>query len=207
LAGIQLKEQPLTFMVNNEVKGDITCVLESVEQRGGASEELLPLVYQELRQLAASRMADELAGQTLQATALVHEAWLRLFEGPTRLWHNRAHFFGAAAQAMRRILIERARRKLSLKRGMRAEHVSIEDVDVAETLPDERVLLIDEALERLQEADAELARIVLLKFYAGLTNVEVAGMLEVTERTVQNKWTFARAWLLENIRQELKPAP
>jgi RNA polymerase sigma factor (TIGR02999 family) len=182
-------------------------VLQAVEQRGGAAEELLPLVYNELRQLAAVRMARESAGQTLQATALVHEAWLRLFDGNPRVWQNRAHFFGAAAQAMRRILIERARRKMSLKRGCRPEHVNIMDMDIAETLPDERVLLIDEALERLQAKDPELARVVMLKFFAGLTNVEVAEMLEVTERTVQNKWTFAKAWLLENIQEERNPAP
>lgn len=193
-------------MPNDEVKGDITCILQSVEPRG-AAEELLPLVYDELRQLAAVRMAREAAGQTLQATALVHEAWLRLFDGNPRVWQNRAHFFGAAAQAMRRILIDRARRKLSLKRGCRSEHVNIADLDIAETLPDERVLLIDEALERLQAKDAELARVVTLKFFGGLTNVEVAEMLDVTERTVQNKWTFARAWLLENIREEVNPAP
>lgn len=193
-------------MLNNELKGDITCMIEAVEERGATSEELLPLVYKELRQLAAARMSAELAGHTLQATALVHEAWLRLFAGPQRCWQNRAHFFGAAAQAMRRILIERARRKLSLKRGGRPHHVCIDDVDLAETLPDERIVWIDEALERLQTADPELARVVMLKFYAGLTNVEVAEILKVTERTVQNKWTFAKAWLLENIREDLHPA-
>jgi RNA polymerase sigma factor (TIGR02999 family) len=132
---------------------------------------------------------------------LVHEAWLRLFNGNAAGWQNRARFFAAAALAMRRILIERARRKMSAKRGKRAEHISIEDVDIAQTLPDERVLLIDEALERLQRKDPELARVVVLKFFGGLTNVEVAGILEVTERTVQNKWVFAKAWLLENIRE------
>jgi len=192
-------------MLNDEVKGDITWILQSVEQHGGASEELLPFVYHELRQLAAVRMAREAAGQTLQATALVHEAWLRLFDGTPRVWQNRAHFFGAAAQAMRRILIERARRKMRLKRGSRSEHVNIADLDIAETLPDERVLLIDEALERLQAKDAELARVVMLKFFGGLTNVEVGEMLGVTERTVQNKWNFAKAWLLEDIRAEINP--
>jgi len=194
-------------LLNQEAKGDLTLILQTVEQRGGAAEELLPLVYQELRQLAAVRMARESAGQTLQATALVHEAWLRLFDGNPRVWQNRTHFFGAAAQAMRRILIERARRKLSLKRGNRSEHVNIADLDIAESLPDERVLLIDEALERLQTKDPELARVVMLKFFGGLTNVEVGKMMGVTERTVQTKWTFAKAWLLENIREELNPAP
>jgi len=102
--------------------------------------------------------------------------------------------------AMRRILIERARRKLSAKRGERVEHVSIEDVDVAQTLPDERILLIDEALQQLQKKDPELARVVVLKFFWGLTNLEVAEILEVTDRTIQNKWVFAKAWLMEHIR-------
>ena len=193
-------------MPNREVKGDITQVLQAVGLHEEFSEELMAQVYQELRQLAAARMARESAGQTLQATALVHEAWLRLFNGNACSWQNRGHFFAAAAQTMRRILIERARRKMSVKRGERAEHVSIEEVDVAQTLPDERVLLIDEALERLQKKDAELAKVVVLKFFGGLTNVEVAEMLGVTERTVQTKWVFAKAWLLENIRESASPA-
>lgn len=159
-------------------------------------------VYQELRQLAASRMAREMEGQTLQPTALVHEAWLRLQSNSSPVWRNRAHFFGAASEAMRRILIERARRKLRLKRGNRAEHVSIENVDVAQVEPDERILLIDEALTRLNATDPGLARIVTLKFFGGLTNIEVAETMGVTERTIYNKWTFAKAWLLKNIREE-----
>lgn len=174
-----------------------------MEQRLSSAGELLPLVYNELRRLAAARMAREGGGQTLQPTALVHEAWLRLMSGDGRVWHNRAHFFAAASEAMRRIMIERARRKLSLKRGSRPEQISLQDVDVAETPPDERVLLIDEALHRLEAKDAELARIVTLKFFGGLTNEEAAELLGVTERTVRNKWAFARAWLLQNIRKEL----
>jgi RNA polymerase sigma factor (TIGR02999 family) len=187
-------------------KGDITQVLQAVEQREDISEELMARVYQELRQIATVRMARESAGQTLQATALVHEAWLRLFKSGTGGWQNRGHFFAAATLAMRRILIERARRKLSLKRGERAEHVNIEDVDVSQTLPDERLLLIDEALERLQKKDGELVRVVILKFFGGLTNVEVGEMLGVTERTVRSKWIFARAWLLADIRKAVNPA-
>ena len=192
-------------MFDNQANDDITRVLESLDQSGGASERLLPLVYEELRRLATVRMAKETAGQTLQPTALVHEAWLRLTNGNAKAWRSRGHFFGAAAQAMRRILIERARRKLSAKRGSGVEHVDIEDVEVADSLPDERILLIDEALARLETTDPELARVVTLKFYAGLTNVEVAEILDVTERTVQNKWTFAKAWLLESILGETNP--
>jgi RNA polymerase sigma factor (TIGR02999 family) len=146
------------------------------------------------------------AGQTLQATALVHEAWLRLFDGNLKVWQNRTHFFRAAAQAMRQILMDRARQKMSLKRGARPVYVSIEDVDIADELPEERVLFIDDALQRLQKKDAELAQVVTLKFFAGLTNAEVAEMMGVTERTVQNKWTFAKAWLIKDIEEALNRA-
>lgn len=193
-------------MLKDEVKGDVTQVLQAIGQDGRTSEELLPLVYNELRQLAAARMAGQSAGQTLQATALVHEAWLRLFDGNVKLWQNRTHFFRAAAQAMRQILMDRARQKLSLKRGARPVYVSIDDVDLAEELPEERVLMIDEALQRLQEKDAELGQVVVLKFFGGLTNAEVAEVTGVTERTVQNKWTFAKAWLLKSIEEELNRA-
>jgi RNA polymerase sigma factor (TIGR02999 family) len=194
-------------MFNNKVIGDVTQILQAIGENGRTSEELLPLVYQELRQVAAARMAGQPAGQTLQATALVHEAWLKLFDGNEKVWQNRAHFFRAAAQAMRQILVDRARRKLSLKRGARPEYVNIDDVEVADEKPEERVVLIDEALERLEKRDAELAQVVMLKFFGGLTNAEVAEMTSVTERTVQNKWTFAKAWLLKNIEEELKPGP
>lgn len=198
---------PPAPMPHSEVQHDVTRLLQSNNEPGGAvSQELLPLVYQQLRELAASRMAREMEGQTLQPTALVHEAWLRLQSGSSPAWRNRAHFFGAASEAMRRILIERARRKLRFKRGNRAEHVSIENVDIAQTQPDERILLIDEALTRLHANDPELARIVTLKFFGGLTNAEVAETLDVTERTIYNKWTFAKAWLLKNIREEVYPA-
>ena len=203
---IQTRTATTTALFNDQAKGDVTQVLQSFDQSGRAAEELLPLVYGELRQLAAARMAGQLAGQTLQATALVHEAWLRLFDGNAQVWQNRAHFFRAAAQAMRQILIDRARQKMSLKRGARPEYVSIDDVDIADETPEERVLMIDEALQRLQANDAELAQVVMLKFFGGLTNTEVAEMTGVTERTVQNKWTFAKAWLLKNIEDEMNPA-
>jgi RNA polymerase sigma factor (TIGR02999 family) len=194
-------------MADDSAKNDVTRVLQSLDTDARAAEELLPLVYEELRQLAAARMARQSGAQTLQATALVHEAWLRLCDGNAQVWQNRAHFFRAAAQAMRHILIERARRKMSLKRGERPEYVSIEDVDIADDKPEERILLIDEALERLQQKDAELAQLVMLKFFAGLTNAEVADMTGVTERTVQNKWLYAKAWLMKNIAEEMKPQP
>ena len=185
---------------------EITRILQAADQgNGGASDVLLPLVYEELRRLAAARMAQEAAGQTLQPTALVHEAWLRLFEGKNQNWQSHGHFFGSAAEAMRRILIERARRKHRLKHGSGQVILNIEDMDIAEPPPDEQILFIDEALERLRTHDPEWARIVTLKFYGGLTDKEVAETLQVTDRTVRNKWRFARAWLLEDIREQTRP--
>ena len=179
---------------------EITQVLCAVGRGESASEELLPLVYNELRRHASARMARESGGQTLQPTALVHEAWLRMFGSGEERWQNRAHFFGAAAEAVRRILIENARRKSRLKRGGDHERVEIDAVDLAETTPEEKVLLIDEALERLRERDPEKARVVTLKFFGGLTNQQVAESMDVTERTVERHWAYAKAWLFQSIR-------
>ena len=183
---------------------DVTQVLQAIQHGDGrASEELLPLVYNEMRQLAAARMAQEAAGQTLQPTALVHEAWLRMVGAGERTWQNRAHFFGAAAEAMRRILVENARRKSRLKRGGGQLRLDIEDLDLAAAGPDDKVLLMDEALEQLKAEDSEKARIVVLKFFGGLTNQEVAENLGVTERTVERQWAYAKAWLFQKIRTAL----
>src|SRR5882672_7676946 len=163
---------------------DVTQILQAVGRgQARATEDLLPLVYDELRRLAAARMAQEAAGQTLQATALVHEAWLRLVGDGERTWENRAHFF-AAAEAMRRILIENARRKSRLKRGGNLMRVDISEIELAESTPDEKVLMIDEALELLEAEDPEKARIVVMKFFGELTNQEIAETLRVAERTV-----------------------
>lgn len=181
----------------------VTVILESVARgEAAAAEELLPLVYDELRRLAAARMAREADGQTLQPTALVHEAWLRLVTEGERSWQNRAHFFRAAAQAMRRILVDRARHKGSLKCGGNPEKVPVDDLELAAAPPDDRVLLVDEALARLEVEDEESARIITLKFFGGLTNLEIARMLGVTERTVERQWAYAKACLFEMIRKE-----
>jgi RNA polymerase sigma factor (TIGR02999 family) len=181
----------------------ITLVLESVGRgESKATEELFPLVYEELRRLAAVRMAGEAEGHTLQPTALVHEAWLQLVGAGDRTWQNRAHFFGAAADAMRRILIDNARRKSALKRGGGQNRVAIEDLEITAATPDEHVLLIDEALQWLEREDLEKARIVSLKFFGGLTNEEVAESLGVSLRTVIRQWVCAKIKLFRWIHEQ-----
>jgi len=171
-------------------------MLEAID-RGDrqASEDLLPLVYDELRRIAALRMAQENTGHTLQPTALVHEAWLQLVGEGDRSWKNRAHFFGAAADAMRRILVDNARRKSRLKRGGGLVRVELEDLEIPEPTPDEDILRINEALEKLEQEDPEQARIVVLKFFGGLTNEEAAESLGLSVRTVYRQWVCAKARL------------
>ena len=176
---------------------DVTQILERVEHGDGiAAEELLPLVYEELRKLAAAKMAQEAAGETLQPTALVHEAWLRL-AGPRegQAWENRGHFFAAAAEAMRRILIESARRKSRLKRGGQQERVDLEQVQLATESDPATVLSIDQALERLAKAHPQKAELVKLRFFVGLSLPEAARALNLSETTAKRHWAFARAWL------------
>ena len=183
---------------------DITRILQAIGQGDNhATEELFPLIYDELRHLAVSRMAHEQPGQTLQATAVVHEAWLRLVSDGDRTWQNRAHFFGAAAEAMRRILIENARRKSALKRGGGLARVDIDGIDLAAAGPDDKILLLDEALEKLQVEDPQKARIVVMKFFGGMTNHEIAQHLGVTERTIERQWAFARTWIFQNIKSQV----
>ncbi len=182
------------------VASEITLVLQALREGDGqASADLLPLVYDELRRLAGLRMAQESANQTLQATALLHEAWLRLVGDGERTWQNRAHFFGAASEAMRRILVEKARRKSRLKRGGGLLRLNVADLDLMATTPDDKVLLMDEALEKLTVEDPQKARIVVMKFFGGLTNQEVAEHLGLTERTVERQWAYARVWLFQCI--------
>jgi len=160
------------------------------------AEELLPLVYDELRRIAAARMAGQAPGQTLQATALVHEAWLRIGKGR---FASRAHFFSAAAQAMRHLLIERARRKLRARHGGGMEHVNPDEMEIAAPADDERLLQIHEALDELAATAPEKAEVVKLRFFAGLEETEIAEVLGVSLRTVERYWAFAKAWLFARI--------
>ena len=181
--------------------------MQSTESFDGVSaEKLLPLVYDELRRLAATRMARESAGMTLQPTALVHEAWLRLSGTGDRNWNDRTHFFRAAALAMRRILVDRARQKATLRRERVRVEMDPSAMEPAAITPDERLLLIDESLQRLEKEDPDSARIVLLKFFAGLTNQEAAATLGVNVRTVERQWAFAKASLLAMIREIENPS-
>lgn len=179
---------------------DITLVLDAINRgETQASEKLLPLVYAELRNLATARMLQESAGHTLQPTALVHEAWLRLVGDGRQNWKGRAYFFAAAAEAMRRILVEHARRKARLKHGGGKQRLNIEDLDLAETAPDEKILLVNEALENLERSNPERARVVVLKFFGGMTNQEVADTLDIGVRSVDRHWLCAKAWLFQKL--------
>jgi len=163
--------------------------------------EMLPVVYDELRRMAVGKMAGEAVGHTLQPTALVHEAWLRLAGSKNQAWQNRAHFFGAAAEAMRRILVENARRKHRLKRGGHLERVDLDAVDIPSPMPDDDLLALDEALDRLAEVDPRAAELVKLCFFVGLTQEQAAKHLEISISTVERTWAFARAWLFREIQK------
>jgi RNA polymerase sigma factor (TIGR02999 family) len=180
------------------------CTPEPGEQRDPkAAEELLPLVYEELRKLAAQKMAAEAPGQTLQPTALVHEAWLRLGEKTGAKFANQAHFFAAAAEAMRRILVENARRKQRLKHGGGQRRVDLDMLDVAITSDDDHLLAVDGALDKLAAQDAPAADLIKLRFFAGLPNAEAARLLGVPERSAKRTWAYARAWLYEELKRTL----
>lgn len=167
-----------------------------------AADELLPLVYEELHRLAAHKMAHEAPGHTLQPTALLHEAWLRLTGRENPRFENRAHFFAAAAEAMRRILVEDARRKRRLRRGGGKVRADFEESAIAAPTDEEKTLLVDEALEGLEAEDPLQARVVKLRFFTGLSNAEAAVALGVSEKTVQRYWAHAKAWLFERIRTQ-----
>ena len=179
---------------------DVTRILQRVEQGDGkAAEELLPLVYEELRKLAAARMGHESAGQTLQPTALVHEAWLRLTRSPEQNWQNRSHFFRTAAECMRRILIDNARRKQQVRHGGGWQRTPLDEIDLPQEFDPQRLLDVNEALDRLALQDGTKAEVVKLRFFAGMENREIAEVLGVSERTVERAWRFAKAWLLAEL--------
>src|SRR2546422_1862522 len=183
---------------------DATLLLTKVQQGDPkAADELLDLVYQELRQLAARKMASERPGQTLQPTALVHEAWLRLVGSDRpQPWEGRTHFFAAATEAMRRILVESARRKKRLKHGGQLERVAVDEVELPLPMPEDELLALDEALDRLATVDSRAAEGVKLCFFVGLTQEEAARELGVSVSTAERIWSFARAWLLREVRKE-----
>lgn len=181
---------------------DVTHMLEALE-RGDArvADRLLAAVYEELRRLASARLARESPDHTLQPTALVHEAYLRLVGDGGADWRNRAHFFAAAAEAMRRILVESARRKARLKRGGDRQRVALEHADAAAPEESLDLLALDEALGRLAERDAEKAELVKLRFFAGLSVQEAADVLGISRATADRHWAYARAWLYDEIRK------
>ena len=179
---------------------DVTRILDRVQQGDPtAAEELLPLVYNELRRLATHKMAGEVAGHTLQPTALVHEAWLRLAGYEDQKWNSRNHFFMAAAEAMRRILVERAREKGRLKRGANPERVPLEGLDLAIHADSDTLLLVEEALEQLSAKDRVKADLVKLRFFAGMGLEEAGRVLGISEPTAKRYWAYARAWLFEAV--------
>lgn len=182
--------------------GDVTQILTAIEKGNhGATDELLTVVYAELRQLAAQLLARESPGQTLQGTALVHEAYLRLVGSSCQSWDGRRHFFAAAAEAMRRILVDNARRKMRLKRGDPRKRVDLDEVDIPSPVASEELLALDEALGRLAAEDADAAELVKLRYFAGMTASEAAAVLGVSLRTANRLWAYARAWLRDAIDQ------
>lgn len=184
---------------------DVTHILERAQ--GGdpqAANELLPLVYDELRKLAAGRMANEASGQTLQPTALVHEAWLRLVGNENQKWNGRAHFSGAAAEAMRRILIENARRKRAARHGGGQPRLDIDEIEIAAAGKDDELLAVSDALEKFAARDQQKAELVKLRYFVGFTTEEAAEVLGISVPTADRWWNFSRAWLFEQIEREQK---
>ena len=196
-----LISQPAPSGAICQTMSEVTRLLEAIHQGDArAGEELLPLVYAELRRLARAKMAREQPGHTLQPTALVHEAWMRL--GDQR-FESRAHFFAAAAEAMRRILVESARRKLREKRGSRPEHFDVDEIEiVAPATDNDELLAIHEALDRLAAHDARKAELVKLRYFAGLSFEETANILGISVPTAHRDWAYARAWLHEEINRD-----
>lgn len=187
---------------------DVTQILSEIEQGDPhAADQLLPLVYEELRRLAAHRLAQEKAGQTLQATALVHEAYLRLVDvDKAQHWDSRRHFFAAAAEAMRRILVENARRKQRLMRGGNRDRQDLDDAMLAVEIPPGELLEINDAIEALQHKDGQAARLVKLHYFTGMSIEQAAELLGISRRTAFRDWAYAKAWLYRQVRGEELPA-
>ena len=188
---------------SKSVPGDVTRILEAAQQGDPhAAEQLLPLVYEELRKLALSKMAHERPDQTLQPTALVHEAWLRLVGNEKQQWNGRAHFFGAAAEAMRRILIENARRKAAARHGGGAARLDINQIEIATTAPDDELLAVNDALEKFAAYDLQMAELVKLRYFVGLTTEDAAEVLGISVRTAERWWSYSRAWLYQEFERQ-----
>ncbi len=181
---------------------DFTQLLNQAQQGDSfAAEELLPVVYEELRRMAAGKMSMESAGHTLQPTALVHEAWIRLVGNDTSEWKNRAHFFGAAAEAMRRILVDSARKKLSQKRGSGSEAVELDESSIVLTATPDELLAVHQALDHLALEDSQAADLVKLRYFIGMTMQETADAMALSKRTAEGIWTYAKAWLARYIHE------
>lgn len=177
---------------------EITQFLSRVEKQEIPAEQLLPVVYDELRRVAAHKMAREAPGNTLQATALVHEAWVRV-GGAAHSWQNRVHFFSAAAEAMRRILIDRARSKAAHRHGGQLDRVDLQDLEIAAPMADQNLLALDDALQKLEAHDAQKAQLVKLRYFAGLTLEDAAETLGISAATAKRYWSYSRAWLFREI--------
>jgi RNA polymerase sigma factor (TIGR02999 family) len=200
LNGAQRKDALCWAKPQADDMSDATIMMAAIEAGDpNAAEQLLVLVYDELRRLAASKLAHEAPGQTLQPTALVHEAWLRLVGDQNPAFKDRAHFFRASAEAMRHILIDRARRKKTERHGGNYRRVDFENFDLATPSADDQLLVVNEALDKLAEEHPVQAELVKLRYFAGLTNEEVSNVLEISLSTVKNYWAFSRAWLLNEI--------
>lgn len=187
---------------------DVTRILVAIEQGDArAADELLPLIYEELRLLAAQKLSHERPGQTLQATALVHEAYIRLVDAKDQSWNSRGHFFGAAAEAMRRILVENARRKSSLKRGGDRQRIGLSEANLATESPSDDLLALDEALNRLSAKEPSIAELVKLRYFGGLTIDQVAEIQAISRRTAIDHWAYARSWLAREVKMGSETEP